>query len=204
MTPKRRRLSVEVRREELLDAALAVAAGGDLAAVSVADIAVRAGVSEGLIYHYFPNKQALVTAAVARAAQHLLDDLESADASGTPAERLDAAVDAYLRHVREQPTGWRALLAARTGEAGRLAAAVEQRSHAFILTTLGITEPSPALVVAITGWSGFERDACLAWLDHEDLPQGALKAMLFATFVAAASAASAHDPELAVALQRLH
>lgn len=203
MTPKRRRLSVEARREELLDAALAVAAGGDLAAVSVADIAARADVSEGLLYHYFPNKQALITAAVSRAAQTLLDDLKDADGSGTPAERLDAALDAYLRHVREQPTGWRALLAANAGELAQVAAEVERQSHEFILTTLGITKPSPALKVALAGWSAFERDACLAWLDHEDLPQQAVKEMLFTTFAAAASAASAHDPALAGALQQL-
>jgi AcrR family transcriptional regulator len=49
------------------DVAVELAAGGDLSAVSVQDIAARAGVSEGLLYHYFPNKDALLLAAVRRA-----------------------------------------------------------------------------------------------------------------------------------------
>lgn len=203
MAGKRKRLSGEARREELLDAALAVAAGGDLVAVSVAEIAGHAGVSEGLLYHYWPNKQALVTAAVARAADDLLETLQEADAAGTPAERLDAAVDAYLAHVQARPTSWRALLAARSGDAGAIAGQVEQRSHEFILQTLGVHTASPGVRVALAGWSAFERDACMAWLDHQDLDSAQLKDLLFSTLIAALTAVAAHDDTARAALARL-
>jgi AcrR family transcriptional regulator len=83
-TPDRRRLAPERRTEQLLDAALTLAAGGDLAALSVEDIAREAGVSVGLLYHYFPTKQALVTAAVRRAAAAFVDDLRAAPADWAP------------------------------------------------------------------------------------------------------------------------
>lgn len=203
MVERRKRLSAAARREELLDAALEVAAGGELVAVSVAEIAARAGVSEGLLYHYWPTKQALVTAAVARAAGDLLGTLEQADSAGTAAERLDAAVDAYLHHVQAQPTGWRALLAARSGEAGAIAEQVERRAHAFILQVLAVPSATAALRVALAGWSAFEREACLAWLDDPSLSADQLKELLLSTFTAALASVAAHDAVARSALARL-
>ena len=76
--PVPRRLRPDARREQLLDAALTLAAGRDLALLSVREIASAAGVSEGLLYHYFPNKDALVLAAVQRAADAMTSALDSA------------------------------------------------------------------------------------------------------------------------------
>lgn len=204
MTPPRprRRLSSPERREQLLDVTLELAAGGDLAAVSVRDIAARAGVSEGLLFHYFPTRQALVAAAVTRAADALLARL-SEDAGATARERLEAALDGYLAHVVAQPTGWRALLAARTGELADLAADVERRSLEWTLSTLGIAEPSPVLLIALTGWAAYERDACRVWLDHPEVPVERVKAQLLATFTAALATAAETDPQATAALERL-
>jgi DNA-binding transcriptional regulator YbjK len=55
-------MSSTERREQLLDAAVELAAGGDLSALSVRDIAAHAGISEGLLFHYFPTKDALLLA----------------------------------------------------------------------------------------------------------------------------------------------
>jgi AcrR family transcriptional regulator len=192
-----------VRRDQLIDATLALAADGDIALVSVQDIAARAGVSEGLLYHYFPTRQAIVAAAVARAAEALLADLQSAAASGTPRQRLQAALDAYLDHVQAQPTSWRALLAARTGELADLATGVEQQGHAWILHTLGVSTPSPALHIALVGWAALERDACLAWLDRSHVDRSTMKTLLITTFTAALAATAEHDEQARHAFARL-
>lgn len=57
-----RREQAEWRREQLLDAALRVFAGKGVAGASVKDIATAAGVTPGLLYHYFPSKEAVVVA----------------------------------------------------------------------------------------------------------------------------------------------
>lgn len=199
----RRRLSAQARRDQLIDATIALAADGDLAVVAVQDIAARAGVSEGLLYHYFPTKQAIVAAAVGRAAEALLADLQSAVVSGSPRQRLDAALDAYLDHVQAQPTSWRALLAARTGELAELASSVEQQSHAWILHTIGVSTPSAALRIALVGWAALERDACLAWLDQPHVDRGILKTLLMTTFAAALAATAEHDEQARHALAHL-
>ena len=61
MTSARRRKAPEVRRREILDAATALGIERGLESVSVRDVAERASVAPGLIHHYFPSLDALVT-----------------------------------------------------------------------------------------------------------------------------------------------
>jgi AcrR family transcriptional regulator len=56
----------EFRRQQLLDVALDVFAARGTSEVSMRDLATQAGVAAGLSYHYFPSKEALVRAVVAR------------------------------------------------------------------------------------------------------------------------------------------
>jgi TetR/AcrR family transcriptional regulator, cholesterol catabolism regulator len=54
------------RRDRLVDAALVVFARKGVDAANIKEIGSEAGVAPGLIYHYFPNKGALLAAAVER------------------------------------------------------------------------------------------------------------------------------------------
>ena len=54
-----RRQHAEERREQILDAALRVFSQKGFAGASVRDIAREAGITEGLIYHYFESKEQL-------------------------------------------------------------------------------------------------------------------------------------------------
>ncbi|MBT2225334.1 TetR/AcrR family transcriptional regulator [Nonomuraea sp. NEAU-A123] len=62
---KTRREQAEWRREKLLDAALDVFADKGVDGASVKDLAQAAGVTPGLLYHYFDSKDALVHALLA-------------------------------------------------------------------------------------------------------------------------------------------
>ena len=200
----RRRLAPEDRREQLLDAALALAAGGDVSTVSVEDLAAQAGVSEGLLYHYFPTKQALVVAAVRRAADAFLADLHTAaGGDGSPVERLTAGLGAYLDHVEAEPNGWRAIFSARTGELLVIAADIEQQSMALVTDALGIERPSPTLTVALAAWAALERETCLGWLEHPDIPRVVVEDLLLTSFLATITAVGRHDPEAGAAFDEL-
>jgi TetR/AcrR family transcriptional regulator, transcriptional repressor for nem operon len=59
-TTKRRTQPPEVRREQLLDAAATLLVEKGFAAMTVADVAERAGVAKGTVYLYFDTKEALV------------------------------------------------------------------------------------------------------------------------------------------------
>jgi AcrR family transcriptional regulator len=61
MTTLPRRQKAEKRRGQILDAALTVFANKGFAGASMRDIAREVGVTEGLLYHYFPSKDELLT-----------------------------------------------------------------------------------------------------------------------------------------------
>lgn len=52
----------EIRRQEILRAAMSLFASGGFHSVSLADIAREAGITQAAIFHYFPNKSALLLA----------------------------------------------------------------------------------------------------------------------------------------------
>jgi AcrR family transcriptional regulator len=63
--PNLRKTQAEERRLQILDTALDVFASKGFAAASIKDIAAAAGISQGLLYHYFNSKEALLEATVA-------------------------------------------------------------------------------------------------------------------------------------------
>jgi AcrR family transcriptional regulator len=105
-SPRRRRRMAPVdRREQLLQAALRIAARGGITTVSLADVTAEAGVSVGLLYHYFSTKEDLLAAAVDRAADTLLAALDDGPAS-EPFDQALALLHAYLQYVQDHPEAW--------------------------------------------------------------------------------------------------
>jgi AcrR family transcriptional regulator len=202
--PSGRRLTFEQRREHLLDAVSTLAADTDIEALSVQDLAAHAGVSEGLLYHYFPTKQALILAAVRRAAAGLMAALtEATSVEGSPETRLAAGLSAYLDHVEAEPVGWRAALRARGGELAQVNIEVEEFVRALILDALGVKAPSEPMLLALAAWSALEREACLRWLEHPDIPRQTIEDLLFTSFDAVMEAVGRHDGFTAETLARL-
>ncbi len=62
----KREQQAEQRRIQLIDTALALFAEHGIEATRVSDIAQTAGVAQGLLYHYFPSKDALLAAIIER------------------------------------------------------------------------------------------------------------------------------------------
>ena len=73
-TTKKFRRRAEARPDEVLDAALAVFVEKGFAAAKVEEIARQAGVSKGLVYLYFPSKEALLEGIVRRALAPIADE----------------------------------------------------------------------------------------------------------------------------------
>lgn len=94
-----RRLPPADRRRALLRAAAECLVERGYAGTSVREICRRAGVSPGLLTHYFPGKTALIAEVYRDVADALAADLAGAvDAAGPdPAERLRAFIRASFR-----------------------------------------------------------------------------------------------------------
>jgi AcrR family transcriptional regulator len=97
------------RRAALVSAAVAAVRERG-AAVSMDDVAARAGTSKTVVYRYFADKSALYLAVCDRVADSLVDRLQAAlDEAGAGGGRglLQRAVDAYLSFVEEDPQVYR-------------------------------------------------------------------------------------------------
>jgi AcrR family transcriptional regulator len=92
-------------REPLIDAAVEVIGEvGDASKVSVRAITRRAGVSPTALYLHFPDRDAVVEAAVDRGfAAFNAALLEAAEVAATRRDRLRAMGLAYLAFAQEQP-----------------------------------------------------------------------------------------------------
>lgn len=108
--PQQARSTVTV--DAILEATIQVLLTDGPARLNTTRVALRAGVSVGTLYQYFPNKQALLFAVLERHLLMIVDAIETAcrDHSGTPAEMMVvAAVSAYLQAKRRQCEVSRAL-----------------------------------------------------------------------------------------------
>lgn len=83
-----------MRRDELMDAAIAVIGEEGMANATMAIIARRAGMSAGLVNHYFDSKEELIALAMRNVSNLFRQDImRLAPANPTPAQRLKAIVD---------------------------------------------------------------------------------------------------------------
>lgn len=83
-----------IRRDELMDAAIDVVGSEGLRRATVAMIAGRAGMSAGIVNHYFESKEELLALAL-RSLSNLYrrDILDCLPANASPQQRLKAIVD---------------------------------------------------------------------------------------------------------------
>jgi len=118
------RLNASARRAQLIEVGRAVFAERGFEATSVEEIAKRAKVSKPIVYEHFGGKEGLYAVVVDREVEHIVRRIAEAVATGSPRERLEAAVVAYLAYVKERPNGFAVLLrdAPRTKRSGQMPA----------------------------------------------------------------------------------
>ena len=173
--PPRVRLDVEERRRQLVE--LGLEHFGDRAYddVAIDEIAEAAGISKGLLYHYFPTKRAFYGAIIREAAARLVACCE-VQTSAPPLEALHAGLDAYLGYVRAHAKAYATLMRSGVGVDPEIARIVDATRAKFVdLLTAGFEQgemPAPARLLdsplarlALRGWVGFAEAASLGWTE---------------------------------------
>ena len=104
MTLQQEHRSVEERREQLADAALAVIRDGGIAAATTRAVTSQAGLPHGAFHYCFPSKSALFRAVLER---QLRTDVAAAFAPPaapmTPEGRIATGLQAHLQQTRSAP-----------------------------------------------------------------------------------------------------
>ncbi len=196
----RRRLSTDARREQLLAAGVRLLARRPYDEVSIEEIAATAGVSKGLLYHYFPTKNDFLVAAIERGDEELAK-LTAPNPELSPLEQLGANLDRFLDFVEENAALYAAIFRRRGAGNPELQAALESGRQRWVRSTLealAAAQVTPAdpqhtatLETAVQGWFFFVEGAVLRWLERRDVGHVELRELLGRALIASVQAAAA-------------
>ena len=189
-TSPRTRLSPEQRREQLLDLGVRLLASRSLDELSIDLLAEEAGISRGLLYHYFGNKHAFHEAVVRRAADDLIAQT-APPADGDPMERMLTSLAAYLDYVVANHEGYLSLVKAAQGGNETLREIYEEARSAlngriFREDAQGeIIPDTPATRLVVRGWSAMIEELVLSWIaDPAGITRDELLAVMAASLPA--------------------
>jgi AcrR family transcriptional regulator len=164
----RTRLDVGARREQLLQIGAELFSERAYEDVWIDEIATAAGVSKGLLYHYFPSKRDFVSA-VARAEIARIHELTEPDPGLPLDEQLHTSVETLLAYLEQHPAAFIAFHRGAFGADPDLRA-IDEAGHAaqvdrIVSAVVDDQQPPDVLRLAIRGWTGFVEATVLNWLE---------------------------------------
>ncbi|MCX6503497.1 MAG: TetR/AcrR family transcriptional regulator [Microbacterium sp.] len=162
---RRRRLTPEERRAQLLALGVAFLAERPLDDLTIEELSARAGVSRGLVFHYFGSKQGLHRAVVTTAGASMLAASAPKPALD-PVERLRDTLARIVQFVREHRGTFFSLVRGVASGDGVVRTIVDDTRdvHAERIITvfleLGV-EDSELLRVALRSWVSFAEEVLI-------------------------------------------
>jgi AcrR family transcriptional regulator len=167
-------MTPDSRREQLLALGVHLLATRPLEELSIDVLAEEAGISRGLLYHYFGSKQDFRRAVVRRAADDLIR-VTAPVQEGEPLERLAKSLEAYVDYVTANYEGYASLVRGAASGNEDLREIYEEARAALtdrifdvadaegLLSVLRL-EDTPAVRLMVRGWSAMAEEVVLSWV----------------------------------------
>ena len=170
-SPRYRRLTPEQRREQILATATALFAERAYDEVSIEDIAGAAGVTRGLVHHYFGGRKDVYIGLLERLGAQREDQLRPPVGRSARA-RVGDSVSRWLDWTEANRTVWLATIAhgedIADPEVRRVIADLVRRAVALLTAFhADIAQDSSRLRYALQCWTALNRAATRRWLQHE-------------------------------------
>jgi AcrR family transcriptional regulator len=197
--PGRVRMTPDSRREQLLELGVRLLSTRTLDELSIEMLAEEAGISRGLLYHYFGNKQDFHRAVCRRAADDLIR-VTAPVQDGEPLERLAKSLDAYVDYVQANFAGYTSLVRgaasgdddlqeiyeeARSALTDRIFDAAEDVAATGVLDVFTL-EDTPAVRMMVRGWSAMTEEVVIAWVRDQQAGRAKVSREQLLAMVAAA------------------
>ncbi|GAC56777.1 putative TetR family transcriptional regulator [Gordonia hirsuta DSM 44140 = NBRC 16056] len=195
---RRRRMSPEQRRQQLLDIGLAMSRDMPPEEVTMEAVAEAAGVSRGLVFHYFESTHDFHLAIMRAQAADMLERTRPPEGIDDPNEAALAAIGAYVDYVEEHPAAYASVLrGALSAEAGlrEVTEATRNEVAARVISfapALGLTV-NATVRAAVMGWIAFTEDVMIRWLTERELSREQVLGLLTTSLLAVAGAAALVD-----------
>lgn len=196
MATVRRRLERGDRRRQLVELGVEMLSREPRELVAVDRIAEVAGISRGLLFHYFPTKRDFHVAVIEAACARLLERTEP-DLGLPPGARLRQSLDAYLDFISENQELYRALIRGAAGADDDLEEIFRRTREAIVdrvLTFFGLVRAPGLLRVSLLGWVGFVEESTLEWLRRGDVDRSELVELQVGLLEAALRSAGVEPP----------
>jgi AcrR family transcriptional regulator len=188
-----RRMQAEDRREQLIDAALAIAARDGHERLAFEKVANRANVTRNLVYHYFPGgRQELLEAVARRAGEQLLSDWVT-DPEIPLGERLQTNLNRMIDHASGPTDAWLLYRQGRGAvDQSLLDIATEFRKELIdniALNQLGTSDPPVAVRIALDGFLAYAETVIEAGIE-QGLGRDQMMELVAGTLMSAMNAAA--------------
>lgn len=169
----RQRLSVDERRDQLLELGVRAFTARPYDEVSVDEIAREAGISRSLLFHYFPSKRDFHVAVIEDMAMRMLAATFQPRV-GNLQEQLMAGLEQYFAFVEQHVELFLAVIGAALSNAPGAQEVVE-RTREEMADRIRIYLPEPPageqamFRAALRAWAGLVETLALDWARHRDL-----------------------------------
>ena len=192
------RMTPDDRREQLLELGVRLLSTRSVEELSIDMLAEEAGISRGLLYHYFGNKQDFHRAVVRKAADDLIR-VTAPPTEGEPLERLARSLEAYVDYVVANYEGYTSLVRG-AGSGNQELRDIYEETRAVLtdrifeaeagrLLDVFAVEDTQAARLMVRGWAAMTEEVVLAWVrDNGGVPKESLLAMLAAALPGVLSA----------------
>ena len=185
--PRWSRLEHDERREQILATARTLFTQRPYGAVSTIEIAEAAGVTRGLLHHYFGTKRALYLEVVKELVDApvlgVLNSLTVVPDDGTAMPSWEDSVALWMDVVETNQEAWLSAISA--GETGRDRAMHDildesrERTATQVITVLGLDEKrTPEVRALVRGFGGFAEEITREWLQHGRLTKEQARVLL--------------------------
>jgi AcrR family transcriptional regulator len=193
---KRTRLAPEQRREQLVLIGARLFAERPFSDVWIEEVADEAGVSRGLIYHYFPNKRDFY-AEIVRFGIRGAYDLTKPDETLPPDQWLSDGIDRLLKYVETNANAFRAIYRGTHSVDDEIREVVREgrvRQTERMLLLISPDEPASETVrLAVEGWVSMLDALLLEWLDGREIERRKLVDLLAGSLMGAIVTAMSID-----------
>ncbi|MFD4456626.1 TetR/AcrR family transcriptional regulator [Nocardia sp. NPDC058480] len=180
---KRVRLGPEERRLQLITLGAEMLVDRSLEDVAVDDIAKQAGISRGLLFHYFASKQEFHEAI----ARHVSAEFFAAIMPNRELSLFDMlrdSIERFVDYATEHSASYRSVLRGPASVTPDMADYVNETRGAIadlIVSELPLPPEDPdlaRLTLAIRGWIAFVEETILAWMIDKPITREALVDLL--------------------------
>ena len=158
-------MSGDYRRRQLVEIGWRLLQTRPIHELALDEVALEAGISRTLLFHYFPTKGDYYAAVVEAAGARMLQPVR-VPTDATPSQRVRTLVDGFVRLVERNRVGYASLVRGAGGGDARVVDAMARVRDALVprwLDAAGHPQAGPLARLVLRGWLVGMEETVIAW-----------------------------------------